>query len=692
MWLDRFSGQSTPTGSNSPSRAYSPAPRRPVRSGLGLTNNRSNVSLDLSNNTSTASFGSAARLPNGSGLCYEQKPPAEVEDPSRVLRGLLGIKDQKHDAGGARDATEVSTGNEALDMDVDVDEDINFGGRSLHEFAHQPAVTRSEAKSGDAEQNDRQKLEAFHLTVRESDEILKAAQSYLTGFKAELGQVSAEIENLQQRSTQLNTQLENRRHVEKILGPAVEGISISPVTVRAIAEGPIDDVFVEALSEVETRSARLEDKENVSEPVKAIEDVKPLLQDLKAKAVERIRDFIVTQIKALRSPNINAQIIQQQKFLSYKDLFLFLARHHPVLAEEIGQAYINTMKWYYSSHFTRYQAALEKIQVYSIDSYDLMGAEMAAIKRSTAAAGRAVAQQQHDAFNLGKRLEILKTKNNTAAIPSYLAEESNKSAHYLEVPFRHFNQALVDNATAEYSVATEIFATLTYQQITRKTVDVLEPTFTLGHNLTKQLIENTTDCFGILICVRLNQRLAFEMQRRKVPVMDNYINYTNILLWPRFQQVMDQHCDSLKKAITAANTNRGAAAAAAAFNLVSGGGGGGGGADASRGAGGGGTSLSSSVAPHPITQRFGQFLHGLLSLSTDASDDEPLGRSLDRLRSEYEGLMTKLSKAVGADASKRARFLHNNYNLVLTIISDATGKLADAQKEHFGNLLAEAKK
>ncbi|RMZ81065.1 hypothetical protein DV738_g2351, partial [Chaetothyriales sp. CBS 135597] len=498
MWLDRFSGQSTPTGSNSPGRAFSPAPRRPVRSGLGLNTNRSNASLDdLSNNASTTSLGSVTKLPNGSGLYREQKPPAKVEDPSTVLRGILGIAEPQSDAGQARAGTELGTGKEP----VDVDEDIDFGHLTLQEFAHQLPVTPHESSSGDGEQKDRQKLEAFHQSVNEADEILKSAESYLTGFKAELGQVSAEIESLQQRSAQLNTQLENRRHVEKILGPAVESITISPATVRAIAEGPIDDGFVRTLKEVETRSTRLEDKKNESEPVKALEDVKPLLQDLKAKAVERIRDFLVAQIKALRSPNINAQVIQQQKLVAYKDLFSFLARQHPVLTEEIGQAYINTMK------------------------------------------------------------------------------------------------------CAEYSVATEILATSSsYQQISRKTAEVLEPAFSLGHSLTRHLIETTTDCLGILICLRLNQHFAFELQRRK-------------------------------------------------------------------------------------------FLHSLLSLSTDASAAEPLGRSLDRLRSEYEALMTKLSKAVGPDPAKRARFLHNNYSLVLTIISDAApGKLADSQKEHFGHLLAQARR
>lgn len=93
------------------------------------------------------------------------------------------------------------------------------------------------------------------------------------------------------------------------------------------------------------------------------------------EAIERIRDFFVSQIKALRSPNINAQIIQQQSFVRYKDLYSFLARHHSVLAEEIGQAYINTMRWYYLSNFSRYKQALEKIPIFVVDKNDAVGAD-----------------------------------------------------------------------------------------------------------------------------------------------------------------------------------------------------------------------------------------------------------------------------------------------------------------------------
>ena len=52
--------------------------------------------------------------------------------------------------------------------------------------------------------------------------------------------------------------------------------------------------------------------------------------------------------------------------------------------------------------------------------------------------------------------------------------------------------------------------------------------------------------------------------------------------------------------------------------------------------------------------------------------------------------MGKLSKGAG-DSTKRLRFIYNNYSLVLTIISDTQGKLAEEQKAHFEALLKETK-
>ena len=666
MWLDRFSGYSTPTEPPStPSRSYSPAPRRSShlapspRNVLGQNRGGSTISLDLSPSVSRTSLTANGRLVNGSSLRQEEQPPSDVADPLDVLRSILGkpIAARKAD----------STHEAFIGKPATIVEDIDFGNLSLEEYLTR-APTQPSGPAGKTEYEsttateDRKKYEELHDSIQSSDDVLKSVESYLTNFQAELGAVSAEIENLQSRSTQLSAKLDNRRKVEKLLGPAVEDITISPMTVLAIFEGSIDESWVKALNEIETRSVTIEAKASTSEPIKALEDVKPLLDDLKAKAIERIRDFIVTQVKALRSPSINAHILQQQFFIPYKGLYAFLARHHPVLAEEIGQAYIYTMRWYYSSNFVRYQQGLEKLQLHVIDQYDLLGADPSASRRT----GAKAPLPQHDTFNLGRRENILQNRS-SSAISSFLAEE-DKSPHYIETPFQNFNLALVDNVCAEYSVVTELFTTKTFQQVTRKVAEIFEPTFILGHNLTRQLVEHSADCLGVLLCVRLNQQFAFELQRRKVPVADSYINGTNMLLWPRFQKIMDLHCESLKRIATA--SNRGAAAA---FSLV-------GGNDPSR----------ISLAPHAVTQRFGQFLHGILVLSSDASDDEPVSNSLIRLRGEFEALMAKLAKGVG-DATKRARFLFNNYSLVSTIISDTHGKLADEQKSHLEGLVKNAK-
>lgn len=662
MWLDRFSNASTPA-SSTPSRYRSPAPRRDSQSaisqrnglGIGLGRNASSASLDLASSptSSNVSLPLLQRRQTASTLRQEQKPPQHVPDPLVLLYGILGTS-QERSAADAEPLHHKFSETDAVDFD--------FGGLSLEDYLQKDGTSREQqasSKRGGTAQLDRTRYEDLHGSITQADEVLRSVESYLTDFKAELGQVSAEIESLQARSVQLNAQLDNRRKVEKLLGPAVEEISLAPHTVRAIADGPIDDSFAKALTEIEARHL------TVIEKTKAADDIKPLLDDLKTRAVQRIRDYLVSQIKALRSPNVNAHVIQQQTFLKHKELYPFLARNNKQLADEIAQAYTNTMRWYYQSTFARYNTALLKLSLHTIDQNDLLGSDPSARKQNVLGASKATAAP-HDAFNLGRRADYLKSKDDRA-LPSHLAEDS-KMTSYLEVPFRNFNQVLLDNLSAEYSVITELFSTNTYHQVARRVTEIFDPTFAMGHSLTRLLVDTTTDCLGILICIRLTQQYAFEAQKRKVPAMDDYINYTNILLWPRFQKAMDMHVESLRKVPT--SSSRGAAAA---FSLV-----------------GGSSNTTSTVAPHAITQRFGQFMHGILTLSADAGDDEPLAHSLGRLRGEFEALMAKLAKGAG-DASKRARFLYNNYSLVLTIISDTQGKLAEEQKEYFGNLVRDFK-
>lgn len=104
-------------------------------------------------------------------------------------------------------------------------------------------------------------------------------------FQQDLGAVSAEIETLQSRSTAMNTRLENRKVVEKLLGPAVEEISVSPAVVLTITEGQIDSSWVKALDELDKRSKTIDGRLKDSQRTSAISDVKPMLDDLRNKVL-----------------------------------------------------------------------------------------------------------------------------------------------------------------------------------------------------------------------------------------------------------------------------------------------------------------------------------------------------------------------------------------------------------------------
>ncbi|KAG2166333.1 Vps52-domain-containing protein [Aureobasidium pullulans] len=641
MWLNRYSQHPSPSSSPAPQRrpshlAPSPLPHRP-----GIASRSS--SLSILTNGSTDSLPAAARYPPAPSNLRNQldaSPIDNVSHPLDVLRDILGPIQPEPIPSDTSDQRGTN---------------IDFGELSLQEFADAPPSSDqpSEQPSVEEFEKEKGKFEDLHKSIVACDEVLKSVENYLTSFQADLAAVSAEIETLQNRSSALNTKLETRKQVEKLLAPEVDALTISPAIVRKISDGPIDDSWIKALEDLEKRSKTIDSKAPRS---KSAADLKPLIDSLKNKAVERTRDYVVSQIKALRAPGVNAQLLQQNNFMRYKDAFQFLDRHQPQLGQEIGRAYINTMRWFYLHNFSRYKASLERMNIHVIDKTEVL-AQDDATKRSTVVSGSKTQAAPHDAFSLGRRMDMLKGSFKSA-LSSHIAEE-DKSAHYLEAPFRAFNLALMDNASAEYSFLTEFFSKQSYHEVNRKFAEIFQPTFALGQALTKQLIDPTVDALGLLITVRLNQHFAFELQRRKVPAMEGYVNGTNMLLWPRFQMVMDTHCESLRKATSSLSGRP----AGSALILTS-------------------SSAPQSIAPHHITQRFANFTQGILALSSEAGDDEPVHNSLGRLRNDFEAFLTKLSKGF-AEQKKRERFLANNYSLVGTIIAETEGKMAEELKAHF---------
>jgi len=133
-----------------------------------------------------------------------------------------------------------------------------------------------------ADERDKAKFEDLHKSIRACDDVLNSVETNLTSFRNDLALVSADIETLQARSTALNVRLENRKAVEKGLGPVVEELSVSPVVVSKIADGHIDEQWVQVLREVDKRAASYRTSSNQPKS-RAATDLGPLLEKLVVK-------------------------------------------------------------------------------------------------------------------------------------------------------------------------------------------------------------------------------------------------------------------------------------------------------------------------------------------------------------------------------------------------------------------------
>ena len=154
-------------------------------------------------------------------------PAADAPDPTEVLESILGPLSNE---GGA-----IVNDDHGFDGKPSVlAEDVDFGGLSLEEFAHNaPETKKFEDKTYATRPlliSKRRKTSLRICTSRywHVMKSLKSVETYLTSFRADLASVSTEIESLQNRSTALNNKLQNRKAVEKVLGPEVDSLTIPP--------------------------------------------------------------------------------------------------------------------------------------------------------------------------------------------------------------------------------------------------------------------------------------------------------------------------------------------------------------------------------------------------------------------------------------------------------------------------------
>lgn len=535
---------------------------------------------------------------------------------------------------------------------------------------------------------------------------LEPVEVLLNDFDAKLSELSQSLLSLQTQLQTLTLELGAAHTITDKLNPVILDLLFPPDTLRSIATAPVNPLWMDNIRVLQEKQEIITSVEKGPnghyKEYKAYEELCKTVDVATAKAVERIRDYMISQIKLLRSPKLSSQQVQQL-LLQCKEAYHFLKRSHPELARQFLVAYIWTMRWYYHTRFAKYLYCLQKLQVKHADYLILIGADVLALllffgkslwflsaPTPAAAAEPTTTVLPQEYYSLMEKRHNILTEEATA-IPSQIAETTPFS-YWLEFIYQQWLLALVSNVVVEYlfivdffNDGEEKFATFDNQQWW----DIMYgPVFTIGKEFVTWLVTHTSsllsknanltagrlgasigtglcDAFGVLLVIRLAQRaLGLAHDTYHIPVLDDYHNSITLQLWSQFTRIVDQHCELMKRAFTQ-------------LTLV-----------ASRG------------APLTVTQQVAQLIGGMLRISTDHDiKAEPLHSLIQRLSNEYESQLTKLATLAFPHkrSTEREVFLYNNYFLVALILRSDAGDLdtttsagasIDAVIAHFDQLTA----
>lgn len=142
-------------------------------------------------------------------------------------------------------------------------------------------------------------LAHLHMKIRSCDKLLEGMEDVLGSFQADLGKVSEEIKGLQHRAADLSIKSSNRRGVSARLAGIVDSVAVSPVLIHTITEAEVNEAYLEHLLHLKKKLNSAESDLAGAVIVSGGATVRPVLENLKIKAVEKARAFLLQKIYSL---------------------------------------------------------------------------------------------------------------------------------------------------------------------------------------------------------------------------------------------------------------------------------------------------------------------------------------------------------------------------------------------------------
>ncbi|CAI4228617.1 unnamed protein product [Auanema sp. JU1783] len=539
-------------------------------------------------------------------------PQKEIE---RSLEDCL-LEFAKADDRVVRDA--LAAGHDLRDFSVQVKDELTE--------AHKEAVKDCIANAD--------QLTELHNQIVSCDSVFERLEKMLISFQNDLGAISDDMKRLQDQSVSIHQELDNRQKVRAELSQFVDDIVVPQGMIKTIMEcDPSDITYLEQLHELQHKLQFIRSQEY--QEARAVNDVAGILESLKYKAIEKIREWILQKIYLFRRALSNYQVPQHQ-LLKYRFFYEFLLVNENNIAAEIQEEYIDTIGKVFFSYFKAYISRLFKLlMVDSATKDDLLGAEDV-VKMSTLGglfSSKPQVRNRATVFSLGSRHLMLTDEFDAKLIVPHVSQEQQVKYQF-ESLFRSIHLAFVDHCSHEFMFVADFFG-MQKQDTVELHAKIMSRAVTLLIRSLDERIAFNFDAISLYLCICLCDKFQSLLGDRGVPSMIGYWDTIRLQLWIRFEQVMNMHNTSVKTL------------------------------DVKK--------MSSPIdtRPHYIIRRYAELTCAFLVITeTNGKEiDSRLLKALETCEDAVEQLLNRMAATLSNQRDQLV-FLINNYHMIINIIDE----------------------
>ena len=253
-----------------------------------------------------------------------------------------------------------------------------------------------------------------------------------------------------------------------------------------------------------------------------------------------------------------------------------------------------------------------------------------------------------ESFALGERDKILEQIESEPILLHVALAENQK--YPFEGIFRSIIKHLSDAATSEFLFIIDFF-----QSNTRETFNkMFGRTLSLVLEFLENYLLNCYDAIGLLLVIKVTHLQRMVMQRRRIPVLDQFFDRISMLLWPRFKQIFDMNLKSVKNA----NPKK--------LGPV-------------------------DLSPHYVSKRYAELVSSVFFLQTGTesmgiggSGESLLKYDIYAMRTEIALLLDKLSKQI-PNLKEQKVFFINNFDQILSVFQEK--RIVSEEMQKFEDIL-----